>query len=101
MNYANKNQYFIYIMTNEYNTVLYTGVTNDLQRRVVEHRTGKGSRFTSKYKLKKLVYFEAGNDIDSAIFREKAIKGGSRQSKFDLINLINPDWEDLFDKYFV
>lgn len=70
-------QYYIYIMTNMYNTVLYTGVTNDLQRRINEHKSGNGSIFTSKYKLYKLVYFESGDDIISAIFREKQIKSGS------------------------
>jgi putative endonuclease len=67
-------QYCLYIMTNNYNTVLYTGVTNDLQRRVLEHKSGKGRAFTSKYNIKKLVYFEATNDIHAAIAREKQIK---------------------------
>ncbi len=87
-------------MTNNYNTVLYTGVTNDLQRRVLEHKSGKGSAFTSKYNIKKLVYFEATNDIHAAIVREKQIKAGSRQKKFDLINSMNPKWNDLFAELF-
>jgi putative endonuclease len=87
-------------MTNQDNTVLYTGVTNDLQRRVVEHRTGKGGGFSKKYKLHKLVYYEEGDSVLAAISREKMIKGGSRQKKIDLINSINPQWEDLFVKYF-
>ena len=58
-------------MTNKYNTVLYTGVTNDLQRRILEHKSGKGSAFTSKYNIKKLVYFEVTNDISAAIAREQ------------------------------
>ncbi len=84
-------------MTNETNTVLYTGMTNNLQRRVLEHKSGRGSRFTSKYKVKKLVYFESGNDVQLVISREKQIKGGSRQKKNDLINSVNPGWRDLYD----
>jgi putative endonuclease len=91
-------QYYIYIMTNPYNTVLYTGVTNDLQRRVLEHKSGQGSKFTSKYNITKLVYFECGNDARAAIFREKQIKAGSRQKKLDLINSLNPEWKDLFEE---
>jgi putative endonuclease len=87
-------------MTNVHNTVLYTGVTNNLQRRVLEHRAGKGSAFTKKYNMSKLVYFECGDDINAAIFREKQIKAGSRQKKIELVNIINPEWNDLFDEYF-
>ena len=87
-------------MTNAHNTVLYTGVTNDLQRRVLEHKSGKGSAFTKKYNVTKLVYLECGDDVNSAIFREKQIKAGSRQKKIDLINSLNPAWKDLFDEYF-
>ncbi len=93
-------QCFIYIMTTINNTALYTGVTNDLQRRVLEHRSNKGSVFTKKYKLYKLVYFEGGESINSAIAREKQINGGSREKKIELINRINPLWEDLFEKYY-
>ena len=93
-------QYCVYIMTNANNTTLYTGVTNNLQRRVLEHRSGKGSGFTRAYNLVKLVYFECGDDINSAILREKQIKGGSRRKKIDLINSLNPDWKDLFEEYF-
>jgi putative endonuclease len=96
----NQKQYFVYIMTNQDDTVLYTGVTNDLQRRVVEHRTGKGGIFSKRYNLFKLVYYEAGDDITAAIAREKQIKGGSRRKKIKLINTINPPWEDLYEKYF-
>jgi putative endonuclease len=95
-----ENQYFVYILTNKNNTVFYTGVTNDLQRRVIEHRSGNGSSFTKKYKIGKLVYYETGDDILSAIRREKAIKGGSRKKKIELINSLNPQWEDLYEKYF-
>jgi putative endonuclease len=96
----NEKQYYVYIMTTKSNTALYTGVTNDLQRRVLEHRSGKGGLFTKKYKIYKLVYYEIGDDIRSAIVREKQIKAGSRMKKFALINSINPNWDDLFDKYF-
>lgn len=93
-------QYCVYIMSNTHNTTLYTGVTNDLQRRVLEHRTGKGSQFTSKYNIFKLVYFECGNEINIAIQREKQIKAGSRKKKIGLINSMNPEWKDLFEEYF-
>jgi putative endonuclease len=86
-------------MTNAQHTVLYTGVTNDLLRRVLEHRSGNGSMFTKKYKVHKLVYFEAGDNVNVAIAREKQIKSGSRQKKEDLINELNPKWEDLFDVF--
>ena len=88
-------QYCVYIMTNINNTTLYTGVTNNLKRRVYEHKNDIVKGFTSKYKLHKLVYYEVTNDINAAIFREKQIKAGSRQKKNDLINEMNPSWEDL------
>lgn len=87
-------------MTNAHNTVLYTGVTNNLQRRVLEHREGSGSKFTKKYNVHKLVYFECGSDVNTAIFREKQIKAGSRKKKVELINGINPTWKDLYEEYF-
>jgi putative endonuclease len=89
--------YCIYIMTNQYNTVLYTGVTNNLKRRVWEHKEGLGSIFTSRYKTTKLIYYEVYENINLAIAREKQIKGGSRQKKLDLVNGFNPDWHDIFD----
>ncbi len=95
----NKKQYYIYIMTNQSHTVRYTGVTNDLAHRVLEHRSGKGGGFSDRYKLYKLVYYEAGDDISTAILREKQLTG-SRKNKIDLINSINPGWEDLFEKYY-
>ena len=87
---------YIYIMTNRNHTVLYTGVTNDLIRRVNEHKNKTGKGFTAKYNIEKLVYFEVFNDMYNAICREKQIKGGSRQDKEDLINSVNPEWNDLF-----
>ena len=88
--------YFVYILTNRSNKVLYTGVTNDLKRRVYEHKSKFVSGFTSRYKVDKLVYFEHYRDIEEAISREKQIKGGSRQGKIDLIEKSNPEWIDLF-----
>ena len=88
-------QYFVYILTNKTNTVLYTGVTNNLARRLEEHRHASLSSFTGRYRVTKLVYFEQTFDINFAIAREKQIKAGSRQKKIDLINSINPEWKDL------
>jgi putative endonuclease len=96
----NESQYCVYIITNKHNTVLYTGVTNNLPRRVIEHRNGKGSAFTKKYNIVKLVYFECGSSIDEAILREKQIKAGSRKKKEALIYSINPDWQDLLDEFY-
>ena len=91
-------QFFVYIMTNKRNTVLYTGVTNDLKRRAFEHKSGQGGRFTSKYKINKLVYFEVFDDPENAILREKQIKAGSRKKKIALIEEFNPAWRDLYDE---
>ena len=105
-------QYCVYIMTNAHNTVLYTGVTNSLQRRVLEHKSGAGSKFTGKYNVDKLVYFECGDDVNVAtpalqrtqcgasVAREKQIKAGSRKKKVELVNSMNPEWKDLFDELF-
>jgi putative endonuclease len=92
--------YCVYILTNAHNTVLYTGVTNNLYRRTLEHKTGKGGVFTKKYHVCKLVYFECGDNVSAAILREKQIKAGSRQKQVDLINSINPGWKDLFEELF-
>lgn len=91
-------QYCVYIMTNAHNTVLYTGVTNNLARRVHEHKNGLGSLFVKKYNVHKLVYYEIGSDAHATIAREKQIKGGSRQKKIELINNLNPAWKDLFEE---
>jgi putative endonuclease len=91
-------QYYIYMMTNKHNTVLYTGVTNDLIRRVQEHKRGRGGAFTSKYHLTRLVYHETTEDVRAAIAREKQIKGGSRTKKDELVDSLNPDWTDLYDR---
>ncbi|MFA7420158.1 MAG: GIY-YIG nuclease family protein [Melioribacteraceae bacterium] len=88
------NCYYVYILTNRSKTI-YTGVTNDLQRRLYEHRNKMIPGFTSKYRIDKLVYFEETNDIKVAIAREKQIKGWLRAKKIALIESINPQWEDL------
>jgi len=88
--------YFVYILANKSNKVLYTGVTNDLKKRVYEHKEKVIDSFTAKYNVNKLVYFEVGNDIRECIAREKQIKAGSRQKKIDLINAFNVEWKDLY-----
>ena len=88
-------QYYVYVMTNKANTVFYTGVTNDLSRRVCEHRQKLLKGFTRRYNATKLVFFEVRNDIQAAIAREKQIKAGSRQDKIRLIRATNSEWRDL------
>lgn len=95
-----QDNYHVYILTNKYNTVLYTGVTSDIYNRVLEHTNKAYSGFTSKYNVHKLVYYEGFDDINEAIAREKQIQAGSRQKKLDLINSLNPNWEDLWEKEF-
>ena len=90
-------QYYVYILTNSHNTVLYIGVTNDLRKRVYEHKNhlDKGS-FTAQYNIEKLVYFEVSSDVKAAIEREKQLKGGNRKRKNKLIESKNPNWDDLY-----
>ena len=83
-------------MTNKHNTVIYTGVTANLQKRVYEHRKELVGGFTKKYNVKKLVYYEIASDIETAIAREKQIKAGSRKKKIDLIKSMNPTFKDLY-----
>ena len=87
--------YYVYIMTNKNNTVLYTGITSDLKRRIYEHKEKLAEGFTKRYNLTKLVYYEVFQDSLNAIQREKQIKGGSRKKKVALINDMNPAWKDL------
>lgn len=88
---------FIYILTNYTNTTLYIGVTSNLPQRIVEHKEKKyQNSFSARYNLNKLVYYEQFQMIGDAIAREKQLKGGSRAKKVDLINNLNPKWEDLF-----
>ncbi len=90
--------YYVYILSSRFDTVLYVGVTNNLIRRVIEHRTGKYSdSFSNRYRVYKLVYFEVTNDPYVAISREKEVKGWTRDRKNSLINSTNPDWEDLYE----
>ena len=89
--------YYNYILTNDFNTLTYTGVTNDLKKRVWEHREKLVDGFTKKYNMSKLVYYETGENVSGAISREKQIKAGSRDSKNELINGFNPNWKDLYN----
>jgi len=88
--------YYVYILTNANHTVLYTGVTNDLERRCYEHKHKIRKGFTKKYNVDKLIYFEKFNFIDLAIAREKQIKGYSRSKKIELIDEFNRDWKELY-----
>ena len=92
-----KRDYYVYIVANRRHTVLYTGVTNDLRRRVWQHREGLGSAFTTRYRIGKLVYFEVLGDSYNAIAREKQLKAGSRKRKIELIEESNPGWRDLYE----
>jgi len=92
---AHKRQYWVYIMTNRWHTVLYVGVTNNITRRTSEHKSGNGGMFTRKYNADRLVYVETIGSILSAIEREKQLKAGSREKKLALINAVNPEWRDL------
>jgi putative endonuclease len=84
-------------MANDTNTVTYTGVTNDLYRRIDEHKNRLYKGFTAKYRINKLVYFEVSEGIESAILREKQIKSWSREEKVKLVNNMNQDWHDLYE----
>jgi len=87
----------IYIMASKRNGTLYTGVTSDLVQRAFQHRNGLIQGLTSRYDCKILVYYELYGDMDTAILREKKIKGGSRKRKLRFIESINPDWQDLYE----
>ncbi|MFH0797063.1 MAG: GIY-YIG nuclease family protein [Candidatus Omnitrophota bacterium] len=91
--------YYVYILTNKTNKVLYTGVTNNLVRRIWEHKKKLVEGFTKKYNLTKLVYYEETNEVKSAISREKQIKGWLRKKKEHLIVSSNPKWIDLYDVF--
>lgn len=91
-------EYYVYIMANGHNTTLYVGVTSNLEGRVYQHRKKLIRGFTSKYNVSKLVYYEVFSDPESAILREKQIKGGSR-SKMDLVDNMNPLWKDLYEEF--
>jgi len=89
---------YTYLMSNKANTVIYTGVTSDLIKRVYQHKTKTADSFTKKYNVEKLVYYEIFADITEAITREKQIKAGSRKKKIKLIESINPELEDLYNE---
>lgn len=89
------NNYYVYILTNKNNTTLYIGVTNDIERRLYEHRNELVEGFSKRYHLHKLVYIEETNSIEDAILREKQLKKWNRQKKENLINQLNPEWKDL------
>jgi len=91
--------YFVYLLTNWNNQVMYVGVTNDLRRRVYEHKNKLAAGFTAKYNLNKLVYFEETTDVNAAIAREKEIKKWRREKKDSLVEKMNPDWQDLSEKF--
>ncbi|MCQ1529098.1 GIY-YIG nuclease family protein [Lutispora saccharofermentans] len=91
--------YYVYILTNYSNKVLYTGVTNNLERRVYEHKNKLVKGFTEKYNVHKLVYFDSTTDVKVAIAREKQIKGWTRLKKIELIESMNPEWKDLSEDF--
>ena len=90
---------FVYIITNQSNKVLYIGVTNDVHRRLEEHRLGVNDSFSKKYGLNKLVFCEKHDNPEEAIAREKQLKKWIRKKKETLISSVNPDWEDLSEQY--
>ena len=90
--------YFVYIMTNEHNSVIYTGMTNDIKRRIYEHKEKLIKGFTERYNINKLVYYEIFDTPAAAITREKQIKDGPRHKKIHLIKSLNPKFEDLYHK---
>lgn len=93
----NDKNYYVYIMASKPNGTIYTGITNDLARRVWEHKNNfNPSSFTSRYNVKMLVYYEHTDGIYGAVTREKQIKAGSRKKKTELIESLNPQWNDLF-----
>ncbi len=93
-----RKSYCVYILTNKYNRVLYTGVTSQLSGRVLQHKEKQSQGFTSRYNVNKLVYYESFGSPQEAIQREKQIKSGSRRKKIELVNKMNPEWKDLFDE---
>ena len=91
--------YYIYILANKTHSVLYTGVTNNLIARLLQHKEQKTEGFTKRYKVTKLVYYESTTDVSQAITREKQIKGGSRKKKIELVKSLNPEWKDLSNDF--
>lgn len=93
------NQYYVYILTNKRYGTLYVGFTNDIQRRMIEHKSKSFDGFTKKYNIDKLIYFETALTAEEAQLREKRIKKWNRQWKIDLIEKTNPEWEDLSEDF--
>jgi putative endonuclease len=93
--------YYVYILASKRNGTLYIGVTNDLQRRIYEHKNNLLEGFSKKYSIHYLVYFEDINDVNSALQREKQFKRWTRKWKLELIEKFNPDWRDLADDWFI
>ena len=91
-------KYYVYILTSKTNSTMYVGVTNDINRRLYEHKNGLIDGFTKKYNVHKLVYLEETDSIDDAIAREKQIKGWSREKKNQLVETMNPMWKDLSEE---
>ena len=94
---SRERSYWVYILASRIGGTLYIGVTNDLVRRVYEHRCDMIPGFTSEHAVHKLVYYDVADNPEAAIVREKQIKGGSRQKKVELINAMNPQWQDLYE----
>ena len=94
-----KNTPAVYILTNQRKTVLYTGVTHSLTKRISQHKKKLIPGFTKRFNVDKLVYYEFHNDIRDAIAREKQLKAGSRKKKVELIESINPEWKDLYEDF--
>ncbi len=92
-------EYYVYILTNQHGNVMYIGVTNDLARRLYEHREELVDGFTRRYHVHKLVYFEQTNSIEAAITREKELKGWTRAKKNALVETLNPAWRDLSEDW--
>jgi len=91
--------YYVYILTNKNNNVLYTGITNNIYIRLSQHKQKLVKGFTTKYNCNKLVYYEYFNDVKLAISREKEIKKWRREKKVNLINILNPEWRDLSEEW--
>ncbi len=92
-----EHRYYVYLLTNKNDKVMYVGITNNLERRVHEHKTKMVPGFTEKYNVNKLVYFEETHDVRTAIAREKEIKKWRREKKNNLVVTVNPEWKDLSD----
>ena len=92
---SNCDKHFVYLMTNQFNTILYTGSTNDLKRRLAEHRSTRRAGFAQQYRINKLVYYEKFNEPLDAVSREKQLKAGPRRKKVALIDSMNPEWLNL------